>query len=546
MHTYFALRHADELEDYNIAKSAIDGKQAIEGSTATSIAVNNGSVDFISDGTTSTTDVNDDIITFSSVEDKYTYTIDIGYHYLSGTDNGLEHPSMTVTGATAKIIYPNPQRPPEFVAMNPCVMNPHGLAVVSGKNPFPGKPDNLTMLFYESNWINRDFNEDGDAEWGFFLMYEWYEAELSGSIDLFYMDPYWEQYIEPLCLKIAGTSNIKGDTNEGKVYVAASAIFEEYPWSIASVCGSQLRIYRYNPNYDNWTLLMTKSEMFDEDSNIIFTDVALSAKNDDLWVFWVEADYEAETYKIKGKRIANAATTGDTLVDPSGSEIGVDLEFAIIGGSHYCNDEVQLGADWDSEIEKPRISWIDTYSENNSVDRVVRSARILLDLVSGEPFSIQYLTHITKDPITQEIDWQLYSIPCLSVNKYDRSKYSSTDDEVFLSWNRDDQSNPPVIKNNMITVTVTPSTDTYNYPIKDFTSNAISDLNEADYPDTTYRAFGSERRCFIKNNEVVTNTEKLGPASMYSRITTSSRTLTNIFTAYCTYSDSITIREIDP
>jgi len=35
MDTYFVLRHADELEDYNIAKSALDGKQAIEGSTDT-------------------------------------------------------------------------------------------------------------------------------------------------------------------------------------------------------------------------------------------------------------------------------------------------------------------------------------------------------------------------------------------------------------------------------------------------------------------------------------------------------------------------------
>jgi len=58
MDPYYALRHADGLENYNIAKSALDGlRDVTNDEDATSIVVDNGSLDFFSNGVTTTLNV---------------------------------------------------------------------------------------------------------------------------------------------------------------------------------------------------------------------------------------------------------------------------------------------------------------------------------------------------------------------------------------------------------------------------------------------------------------------------------------------------------
>jgi len=163
MDSYFALRHADELENYNIARSALDGLRAVTSNEdATSIAVNNGSVDFISDGTTCTDyddnvpNVIDDEQTFDSETQKFTEKLDIGYHYDCGQNDILGPNQILWSG----IIHPQkeiPILPLEYNSntyyLEPKVNNSHefGLETVDNPNTVEDYKECTTVVAYHTD-----------------------------------------------------------------------------------------------------------------------------------------------------------------------------------------------------------------------------------------------------------------------------------------------------------------------------------------------------------------------------------------------------------
>jgi len=565
MDSYYALRHADELANYNIAKSALDGlRDVTDDEDATSIAVNNGSVDFISDGTTCTDyddngtptipeddypNVIDDTITFNSQEDKYTETLDIGYHYDTNQDNkgGLYHPSQTVTGASI-LFYGEVN--PTFVSAE--VNAPHHFSIASGKNSNAGLPDDLTMLVYGSQEVDGyhdeyDLDEDGNIDiydMGRLILYQWYESpEKNGEIDRFLLSSVGGHNALPDYYNTAMTSVKKGDDYEGTIYAGVVVVYDDFP-SADEIVGAHLKVYRYNPDDDTWTTLYTK--FVENTVNIrrrYINDMALVAKDEDLWVFWTYNDTnwnggDVQHY-IMGKKIADAATI-TTEVTGAGYQV---VYLNAIGGyapSPYL--EPQLDADWDdatgsssTPLPCPRITWFDTINGNKNII----SSRVTRDPYTDEPNGISNRENIEES--TGVIT------PCISVNDYNRSLYSSTIEDVFLNWYKDSTG-----KNRTTTIDVEGASDTYDNE-SDITSFVFSSTNDTDSPDITYRGFGTPRYIYFKGNATptcfATNTEILSTnycLYSYGRITTSDRNLTDVFAAYNTDTNEIEIKHIDP
>jgi len=599
MDSYYAIRHADNLPDKNIAKSALDGlRDVTSNQNATSIAVDNGSKDFFNDATTSTADSSKDCPSVDDITnaDLINKRIDIGYHY-GGTDC-MYHPmekvptveSITFQIPSSEVPYdindyynydnipsepiPLDQNITITTDINPLILNGHHLALASGKYDSDNQAD-TTVVSYN---MNHDVNLWFPYEWGspfcIAVFTEFLEPEPDYDGTNFFVMPFYykkfrqdipkpiyvfktifpHQY-EPVCglapcqiNAIASISVPEGDDPDyvGTIYTACTLNY--MVWIVGHpeerYARTEVWVFRYNDDSDNWTPIGMGYEekcpgLFGKYGAVdhYFTDVSLAVKDEKLWVFWIKEDSldPVNDHKLAGAYIPNAATRNDKY-SISDTLINTPLNFA---------DSVQIDADFDSNplYLKPRVVITD---KNVSGHQDIWGLRILL--TNYVPTGIDLSENMTQNSEgVREFNDDKFSVPAIAMN---RNIFTNPGDSAnaFSLYYGDFNSNASKLDSCYVDRLIV---DNWNYYGEVYCVDSTSSIpNE---PDVTSRGFGSRRETFMKDTKIQTNTEVLPfypniYTNQYPRIATNGKNLVDIFISWKGHNDAdtIIITHIDP
>ena len=597
----YAIRHKDN----NLSRNALEGKRAIEGANAKSIAVDNGSVDFISDGT-NCTDYDDDVPNviddeqvFDNDTQKFTKKLDIGYHYDCGQNDILTPYLIEWSG----LIHPQKEIPVYshyynyiYYDLYPWVRNSHEFSVSTVNNPNTDEnypKESHTIVTYHTEGKEEDPSCTLFRYYGV-LSYN-YESGDSQLIKWHtYEDIIWhgEDFVLcPIVMNIASTSIPAGSigqiNHKGMIFAGyvcdwrglyhTEGVAEPYQDRI------EIWIYRYNSNNREWypdpiaKVEWLMQGITNENGGHKITDVTLCAKGNDLWVFWTaekliynEADmrWEPGYWYIYGGYVPNAVlrTNTEDLSDVDPLTYG-----PLFCLGQYDSPNSRIDCEYDEYytgtpptlIQAPRIliSGLDYDVDHDIKD--VFGARVILQ--NNIPSSLADIYNITAD--RREQGYDEFVCPAMTMNKsifqsptFDYKSfgvYGAQDEEfgyepkfsekcklidnVWDFWELVDSS----------AVTFNPSTA---FPM---------------YTDVTHRGFGSPRTCFRlgPDSDIVTNTERLTDPDLQSlqsnffqldfgsspRMATNIENDTDIFIAiradnpnHDGYGDGIIVTQIDP
>jgi len=590
MDTYFALRHADELENYNIARSALQGlRDVTSNQNATSIAVDNGSLDFFNYGTTSTTEADDcpsESVCASNPSYLVDKRLDIGYHYLISKEYpyedhyGLYHPLEIIESVQID----EDDNSVFEESVDPTIELQHHMDIESVFEP--GSEDEKTIVVYRSEVFDENMqtghiNEDTER----FMFYRFRDDSgwriKWGVIDKFEVEDYhdpttgYDYQFDPNIYAIAITSTHKVDRKktdgsnnpeydyihptypepsredeEGQIYAACIVMYsttqydDEYGiWEALPDVKKKagLYIYRYDPiiNQPNKWIKIAYKELLSPtpgtEASDYFYDVGLCARNNNLWIVWSNKHRSSPfTYQIKCVYIESPMDI--ELGDPVIIQNEIDLKDEIGNSIIDCiyTDDIQVDLTWDDTT--------DMYGTNNKFkgnprlicrhnSEKIKSGKIDI-YVEGAPYqTVVNLYEVKYEPGVATL------IPSISSNDYSQDKgFSTITKRAFGSfWHPKAQYS----QCNFV------STDTWTTP-----EDIPGPLNfsSSSLPDTTYRGFGTDRYVFKYSGTILTNTEvlDLSVGGVNSeRINTNSTNLTDVFTSYADY-ETIFIRHIDP
>jgi hypothetical protein len=300
--------------------------------------------------------------------------------------------------------------------------------------------------------------------------------------------------------------------------------------------GSQLQVYRYEPavgeNEEEW-ICIADQVLTDTENLPYFHDVALAAYTDTLTVMWIQEDYDGmdTTAAIYGYRIFDAAIT-TTVNTEIFSEKGwiKDIPYISTFESH-------IDADWDEDINKPRIAW----TEWDSVDDVFKTHAAQVTFDSEPPYQPDgvYLEYVISD----EEATHSTENPSIAVNRFSLPGITHDDvPEVFTGY---------MCYHSAIRVDCesVEGTDTWQDPV-------TIDEDYGMYPwETwvTYRAFGSPRQIWIKSSKIYTDKEVLDSSESRNssgvKLCTNRNNRKDIYSSYSQYADydrKIMIQQLEP
>ncbi len=518
---YYAERWADN----NLARSAFNG------SGSASPAIDEGSRDFLSNGYTNT-DLSGDPDN-PGIDSR----IDIGFHYFGS----LRHPRENVPPIDLVVDGYG------FSQSKPTVEFAHQMAMSSAK--FDANQNDTTIVTYRIHEERPPGDPDDPWEWLEFVIYKKFRGSQHGRLDredevenVFKREQSAGVFIDPKIAGISMASVPKGDSYSGTIYAACAVNWwnqagpsEFYSYKL------KVKVWRYDEINNKWDDLWTHSEnvMVYAPSYVAFAnDVALVARNDDLWVFWTRYKYagpgQPALKSIKAVRLPNAASDTTLPIDPGpGAIVTVRVLNKIKGTdvnemADLTEDPAQIYASWDKEAVdyfpagSPRIIWWDL--EADGQERI-RSAKVPLD-EDGKPRPMtEQNTIITT--IWESASESFY-LPSISVNQYDTTKFTiSGAKRAFSSCQRSVQQ--PKIQGARLTCSDTSES---------WQHIEITDRNNSSSPNTTFRAFGTPRISFVNVSDIFTNTEFLRttivPAQdkMFTRITTNTGNLMDVFLIY--------------
>ena len=516
---------------------------------AQSIAVDNGSVDFISDGTTSTVNLIDDVQVFDSNPNiqRFTEKLDIGYHYDCGQNDideytkwsGIIHPQKEV-----------PMFPYSGYDLYPLVANSHEFSIATVDNPSTaqGNPkESHTIVTYHSAPCEPEDPSGTLYRYYGVLSYN-YESGDSQLIKWHtYEDITWhgEDFVLcPIVTNIASTAipttTIDEEEYQGTIFAGYvcdwrglyhnEGVAEPYQDRI------EIWIYRYNSEDREWypiaKVVWLMQGITNENGGHKITDLTLCAKGNDLWVFWTgekliydEGDqkwFNSDWY-IYGAYLPEAVTRSSTLE----MVIGTDYN-DIANINSIADNNVRLDCGYDDNVSLPRVIFTDTINNKNDIV----AYRVLLN--DNIPYSLTAYDNLTSGQAGD------YKSPYMAMNK-PANNFSITED-AFGTFFKDSSN---CYKAYLID-------DDWTY---DGTINGPLDTSNSIYPDVEGRGFGTQRICFkSSSNFIATNTEILPNPSLqninvgglgYPRISRNIENKTDLFIISTNISD-IVITQIDP
>jgi hypothetical protein len=557
MDAFFAAR----WEDDNLARGAFDARLALAGGsgnelTADSPAVDSGSKDWLSGGTTSTdydisegviipdpagTNPNDNpppnklgdfdnqdssgaVISWED-EDSNTYNtldeLDMGYHYWAAMYDD-EYNLLTGTYSVIDGDYPVALRHPKDAIgkkwsdeFDTWIYPEFGF---DGLSAFYKRIALSSGIFYNQESTIACYTTSGiiEEESGYndylFIHYHKFRKEVEESEIARYIS-----YIPPeLGARVWPTViELEMKTSDNNVmYLGANVGWLE---PLGGSLSTGIKIYRYDPEEDDegttWTyignLFFNNYTSFER--NII--DVSLAPEGNDLNIFWVEDDDQGD-YTLQGYSMINAATMSFDDFTNKGNSIR-----AIEPGN-------SVHTDWDPNIEKPRICW----TEMVSGVMVVNAGRV--EFYDGQPDSIDFDYTISDN--TEEHAFK----PVLVVN---HGTSSGDIKEAFSCYTNDGDAY-------QVDLNVVSGGDVWSDPY------SVADRIEVGETDITYQSFGTSRNIRIDyDNKLATNTGVLD--SYGSKYTVGAKICTNrgnrkeIYCAYKQYrfeDQKIMIQQLEP
>lgn len=446
--------------------------------------------------------------------------------------------------------------------IKPFVMKQHQLDVESVYlEDDPPYEDERTITIYRGDHFpegasgyDEYFGPDVNNE---FLMYYRFRSGGAeyGAIDRFtkylpYPDEYPEYFSCPSFLSVAITSAHKvddanypevQDNGVGEIYAVCSV-----RWSPLSAFNEQsksgLYVYRYEENLGSWTRIAYK-EFAEPLMPHKFFDVGICARNNYLWVVWVNEE-RLETVptswqpSIRCTYIDNPKGRSEATSQIPDNEI-VELFDSQQNPLINTISFIQLDLAWDDNIifwangsvfkGRPRLIWTDLISGYS----YLKAGQI--DLYQNIYKPTGYIVQYTDKTIDTAYSSVFYN-PAITSNDYSRDINFSTADRIafgafknpseskseFSRCETDDDWDPPAY-----------ITGPYN-------------INSSSLADTSFRGFGTDRYIFTSNNKVMTNTEIIDDGSVNGeRINTNTINLTDVFLGYAN-DGYLKIRHIDP
>jgi len=530
---YYAERWAQN----NVARSAYEGRLDWYGTPedARSPGVDAGSRDLLNDGYTKTivnlgnpSDSNrDNPNTSSGTDDSLLLRMDIGYHYFGS----LRHPRENVETILVE----------DFSAY-PRIQYAHHLALASAK--FDPNQNDTTILTYRFGveaggeppdpplrteiWLYKIFRDSSPGSQGHLEKFD----------RLFLFGP-----MDPRITATAMTS--VPNSSEGTIYAACTVNWWKYVYvpppgtSYYVPFRLELDIWRYKEGSGRKKICSIFQQIPIEglSNGASANDVALVARNDDLWVFYTKNSYVGATPQETGiiaVYLKDAATWNEEyLMSPNFHGLIRNLntvkEHALTEPMQEWEDPAQIDVSWDDQEQGgypgatglPHIIWWDLEADGN---QWIRSAWVQL-APDGRPRDITETQKVIMSPREQ------FWLPAIEVNDYDDQKFSISDAKrAFASSRR--SVNQPKIQGYQLPW---PPPD----PNNPWEQIAITDRNNSLSPDTTFRAFATPRFSFVNGGEIFTNTEHVyGTISnpenkkIFTRITTNTGNLTDVFLIY--------------
>lgn len=315
------------------------------------------------------------------------------------------------------------------------------------------------------------------------------------------------------------------------IYLAFSVSW----WCAAYHVGSQFQVYRYEPaegtEPENWVCIGDQV-LTDTENMPYFHDVSLAAYTDTLTVMWIE-EYMGEQEReaaIYGYRMFDAAIT-TTVNTEIFSEKGWIKEIPYV----YPSFESRIDADWDEDINKPRIAW----TEWDSVDDVFKTHAAQ---VPFNPYTNQPDEAIQHEIISDEEATHSTENPSIAVNRFSLTGISHDDvPEVFAGYTCDDST----IR---VDCESEEGSDTWQDPV------TVEDGYVTGWESwVTYRAFGSPRQIWIKSGKIYTENGILDPEGYRNssgvKLCTNRNNRKDIYSSYSQYSDydqKIMIQQLEP
>ncbi len=537
--------YATHWEINNLAVSSYDHANG-----GTSLAVDAGSMDWLSGGTTKTSHFGYPIpngisgYQDNSAPDNYDYPdsesnlthfishpIDLGYHYGSAEQIFLNDSYYTTLRNPRDSIDTFDYM--DFEDLEPKI-DEECLAIASGNYNNLVENKDRTLICFATNQVIIEENSV-DMRYQFIGYKRFRESgtkvvrQLSPrqyDIDI----PPYDIIGHPNVTHLSMTTSQNSTSGDSTPIFLASTIRMDnynaiYPYDYIAY---SVYVYRYDPptllNPERWIMVGALETLVYEDKEGTYLneidDIAITADGDDLTVVWVESLRlfpDIISTELKAYRIEDASTrmTADNI-NPQPLYRPLYYNLSI---------ETRLSADWDNAIQMPRISWNERISDTSPYS--IWSARVGYD--NGQPNRLIAPSIISGNPVYD------CAFPTISVNRYIVNNVNNTNSSEAFSIFSELGTYDLMIN----TLELTSGNDSWTGPIPFTDSDEIGSV--------TYRGFGTEKTVFIKDNKLISNTDELYPSNIYTKspvITTNKMSNTDIFTTF--YTDKIIIQGINP
>ncbi len=463
--------------------------------------------------------------TSSGTDDSLLLRMDIGYHYFGS----LRHPRERIPAISVVT---------EFGEVYPIfrVAEAHQLAIASGAyNSQIDFPD-TTIATFRGDYIPEGLPE----RYAFFLFHQFRSQNNNGSIDFYGpVSVGGYDYPWPAIERVAMTATTQYDNPPGVIYAACTVNW--YMDDPAYFGQSGLYVYRYNDAQGTWTQIGEHViSVPDPYGPMPFcTEVALAARNEDLWVFWMEVlpvGEEEVEQGIYGDRIVDAATiTARQTIDNANLLWPLTIQGV---------QEQALDADWDrnwyqhAPYGNPRIIWsqITEYERWGVYESWVRLWE------NGDPRDLGNVLPVGVDQ-NGEID---YTYPSIALNQL----FLINQQRAFASFQRSPGAR-----------SLTNTMDMNGIWGDSVEFDAPTEQTNRQWPDVSSRFFETRRICFMRGHvlyDLFTNTEWINPdgpeiEGHYPRISTNGTNLIDQFLVFSslyrtnpTVESKINLFQIDP
>lgn len=407
--------------------------------------------------------------------------LDIGYHY--GAADQTKDSSTTYT----TLRHPK-ERIPSFDGISPNVSSSDDMILVSGKyDETTGK--DTTIAIYKGTTTNNQIP----------ICYKLFRGS-DTEIGMIYDIPVAGEHQNHM---ITGTSGPANDSKQGAIYVAVNDWYFLKPATKSYYFNYwRINIYRYDTTVSPspWQKIkqivpqvLNEFSFQPEEMPYLSQPLGLTAKGNNLWVFWLfeepdEYGNAVGIIKMGSTYIEGAANKGYSEPEDDLHYNGASLR--TLDFSSIDRSLASLKVDWDDYLiyqnypdGMPRIVFVNSFSDEFFTYPRIWAKRVFLE--DGYPDSLDFYNSY------QAMGYNNIK-PTFCVNRpYDRFQISHNTNRAYCRFANPDETQ--IEKRNLNILQN--GNDEWVMPTNHTISNAFQ-------PSETYRAFGTERLFYLKNQQL--------------------------------------------